>query len=413
MKITDLGKKAHKAKYFLQNLTSDKKNQALQTMADYLITNTSYILLKNQLDVTSMKDKNATSALIDRMILTEDRIKQMADGLRGIAILSDPIGNILETINRPNGLVITKVSVPIGVIGIIYEARPNVTSDATGLCLKTGNVVILRGGSEAINSNKAIVSVLNKALDSLGFLEGCIQLVKDTSREVAKDMMTCNEYIDLLIPRGGASLIDAVIKNATVPVIETGVGNCHVYVDEFANQKQAIDIIINGKTQRPAVCNATETILINESIAFEFLPKIYEALKAHQVEIRGCKATKKIIPQVIDAIEQDWYTEYLDLIIACKVVGDVKDAINHINKYNSKHSESIITENKEAASLFTKKVDAATVYVNASTRFTDGSEFGFGAEIGISTQMLHARGPMGLRELTSYKYIVMGNGQIR
>lgn len=413
MKINDLGKIAQKAKYFLQTLSSEKKNQALETMAEFLISNSKFILTKNQLDVSKMKANKATSAMIDRMTLNEKRIIQMAEGLRGIAKLTDPIGNILETINRPNGLVITKVSVPIGVIGIIYEARPNVTSDATGLCLKTGNAVILRGGSEAINSNIAIVDVLNKALDSLGFIKGCIQLVKDTSREIAKEMMTCNEYIDLLIPRGGASLINAVVNSATVPVIETGVGNCHVYVDEFANQQQAIDIIINGKTQRPAVCNAIETILVNKSIASEFLPKAYKALTDNQVEIRGCSETKKIIPKVTDVIEQDWYTEYLDLIIACKVVDDVFEAITHINKYNSKHSEAIITENKSNADLFTRTVDAAVVYVNASTRFTDGSEFGFGAEIGISTQMLHARGPMGLRELTSYKYIIIGNGQVR
>jgi len=413
MYIEQLGKKAKQAKYFLQNLETNKKNEALNKMADSLIKNVDYILQQNTIDVNKMIENQATSALIDRMKLSKDRIISMANGLKATAKLKDPIGENIETIIRPNGLEINKVRVPIGVIAIIYEARPNVTSDAAGLCLKTGNAVILRGGSEAINSNMAIIKVLNETLAQLGFEKGCISLVEDTSREVANQLMKCNKYVDLLIPRGGASLINAVIKNATVPIIETGVGNCHVYVDEQCNFNDAIEIIYNGKTQRPAVCNAIETILINEKIAKKILPEIKKKLDESKVEIRGCKKTKEILPNVKNAIEQDWKQEYLDYILACKVVKNVDEAIEHINKYNSKHSESIITNNKINKEKFTQQVDAAVVYVNASTRFTDGGEFGFGAEIGISTQMLHARGPMGLRELTSYKYIVNGNGQIR
>lgn len=413
MYVEKLGKKAKKAKYYLQDLDSNKKNETLNKMADNLISNSNYILEQNKLDVDEMIKKKSTSALIDRMTLSYERIVDMATGLKTTAKLDDPIGENLETIKRPNGLLINKVRVPIGVIAIIYEARPNVTSDAAGLCIKTGNAVVLRGGSEAINSNKAIVNVLNETLLQLGFIEGCISLIEDTSREVAKDLMKCNKYIDLLIPRGGASLINSVIENATVPIIETGVGNCHVYVDDDCNFNDALDIIVNAKTQRPAVCNSIETILINEQIAKEFLPRIIKKLESFNVEIRGCKKTKEIIENVETATEADWYKEYLDFTLACKVVKDVDEAITHINKYNSKHSESIITNNKINAKKFTKQVDAAVVYVNASTRFTDGAEFGFGAEIGISTQMLHARGPMGLKELTSYKYIVKGNGQIR
>jgi len=413
MYIEELGKKAKEAKYFLQSVTTKQKISVLNKMADYLIKNTQVILDSNIIDVKNMIKKGATSALVDRMTLTKERITQMANGLRDVAKLKDPIGEVIEEIKRPNGLDISKVRVPIGVIGIIYEARPNVTSDAAGLCLMAGNAVILRGGSEAINSNKAVIKVLNEALSEEGFLKGCIQLVEDVSRKVANDMMKCNKYIDLLIPRGGASLINAVIENATVPVIETGVGNCHVYVDDDSNLDDAIEIIFNGKTQRPAVCNSVETILINEKIYKQLLPRLYKKLSQKNVEIRGCEKTVSVLKEAINATEQDWYTEYLDYILACKVVANVDEAIEHINKYNSKHSEAIITNNKKNGEKFTKMVDAAAVYINASTRFTDGSEFGFGAEIGISTQMLHARGPMGLRELTSYKYIIKGNGQIR
>ncbi|MBN2851195.1 MAG: glutamate-5-semialdehyde dehydrogenase [Clostridia bacterium] len=411
--MDELGKKAKQAKYFLQGVTAEDKNHALHVMADALEKNSRYILDKNEIDVINMEKSGATAALLDRMRLTVERITQMAEGLRETAALHDPIGELMEVINRPNGLVINKVRVPIGVIGIIYEARPNVTSDAAGLCLKSGNAVILRGGSEAIHSNKAIVSTINKALQEIGFAEGCILLVEDTGREVATSMMRCNQYIDLLIPRGGKSLIDSVIENATVPVIETGIGNCHVYVDETCNKEDAINIIVNGKVQRPAVCNSVETILINEKIYKSFLPEVAKALAPYHVEIRGCDKTLSILKEAVKAEESDWYMEYLDFILACKVVRDVDEAIEHINKYNSKHSETIVTDITENAEKFTRMVDAAAVYVNASTRFTDGSQFGFGAEIGISTQMLHARGPMGLKELTSYKYIIKGNGQIR
>lgn len=337
----------------------------------------------------------------------------MAKGLRELIALEDPIGEVIEMWKRPNGLQIGKQRVAMGVIGIIYEARPNVTCDAAGLCLKTGNAVILRGGSEAINSNKAIVKILANAIKEAGLPEFSIQLVEDTSRETALEMMKLNEYIDVLIPRGGAGLIQTVVKNATVPVIETGVGNCHIYVDEDCDFDMARDIIINAKTSRPAVCNAAEKMIINENIANDFLPIIVKALREKDVEIRGDEKVKSLINDVKEASEDDWSKEYLDYIIGAKIVKSVDEAINHINKYGSGHSEAIVTNSYKNSQKFLNKVNAAAVYVNASTRFTDGSEFGFGAEIGISTQKLHARGPMGLKELTTIKYIIYGNGQVR
>ena len=337
----------------------------------------------------------------------------MADGLRQIALLDDPVGDIVMMKKRPNGLVVGQKRVPFGVIGIIYEARPNVTSDVFGLCLKSGNAAILRGGKDAFSSNKAIGGVINDVLGSLGFPAGTLQLVENTSRDSSIAMMKLNKYIDVLIPRGGADLISTVVQNSTVPVIETGVGNCHVYIDESADPEKAIAITVNAKTQRPGVCNAAETLLIHDKIARSLLPGVCEALKKKNVEIRGDKKVREIIPYSVPLVEEDWSKEYLDLIIAAGVVNSLDDAINHINHYGSGHSECIVTENYSNAQEFLDKVDAAAVYVNASTRFTDGNEFGFGAEIGISTQKLHARGPMGLKELTTTKYIIYGNGQVR
>ena len=351
--------------------------------------------------------------MLDRLALNEARIEGMANCLRQVAALEDPVGEVLGMWTRPNGLQIGKKRVPMGVIGIIYEARPNVTSDAAGLCFKSGNAVILRGGSEAINSNKAIAEALREGLKSVGLVEDAVQLVEDTSREVATEMMKLNDYIDVLIPRGGAGLIKAVVNNATVPVIETGTGNCHIYVDEDCDFEMAKNIIINAKTSRPSVCNAAEKLLINEKIAGKFMPIIFEALRENGVEIRGDESLKALDDSVILASEEEWYNEYLDYTIGVKIIKDIDEAINHINKFGSGHSEAIVTKSYEASQIFLQKVNAAAVYVNASTRFTDGEEFGFGAEIGISTQKLHARGPMGLKELTTIKYIIFGNGQIR
>ena len=413
MDLIKLGKNAKEVSYDLAIASTTEKNNALENMANKLIELKDEIINENKKDLDIAIEKGISKAMLDRLTLNDNRIEDMAKGLKELIALEDPIGEVIEMWKRPNGLQIGKQRVPMGVIGIIYEARPNVTCDAAGLCLKTGNAVILRGGSEAINSNKAIVKVLREAIKEVGLLEDSIQLVEDTSRETATNMMRLNEYIDVLIPRGGAGLIQAVVKNATVPVIETGVGNCHIYVDESADFEMAKDIIINAKTSRPAVCNAAEKMLINESIADKFIPLIVEALKEKGVEIRGDEKFKKIAPNVEEAKELDWETEYLDYIIGAKVVSSVDEAIDHINKYGSGHSEAIITESYKNSQKFLNKVNAAAVYVNASTRFTDGSEFGFGAEIGISTQKLHARGPMGLKELTTIKYIIYGNGQIR
>ncbi|MDU7242110.1 glutamate-5-semialdehyde dehydrogenase [Clostridium sp.] len=413
LSIYELGKRAKEASYDLGIASTTEKNKALESMANALINNTNEIIKANKEDLDRAVQKGTSKAMLDRLSLNELRIEDMAKGLRELIALEDPIGEVIEMWKRPNGLQIGKQRVAMGVIGIIYEARPNVTCDAAGLCLKTGNAVILRGGSEAINSNKAIVKILANAIKEAGLPEFSVQLVEDTSRETALEMMKLNEYVDVLIPRGGAGLIQTVVKNATVPVIETGVGNCHIYVDEDCDFDMARDIIINAKTSRPAVCNAAEKMIINENIANEFLPIIVKALREKNVEIRGDEKVKSLINDVKEASEDDWSKEYLDYIIGAKVVKSVDEAIDHINKYGSGHSEAIVTNSYKNSQKFLNKVNAAAVYVNASTRFTDGSEFGFGAEIGISTQKLHARGPMGLKELTTIKYIIYGSGQVR
>lgn len=389
------------------------KNNALDAMANALIENKDVIIDANMKDMENGKLKGLSNSLLDRLMLDEKRILSMAQGLQEIKSLDDPIGEVTRMWKRPNDLKIGQIRVPLGVIGIIYEARPNVTVDAAGLCIKSGNSVILRGGSEAINSNKAIAQIISKASNDAGLPTGSISFIETTDREAANIMMKLNEYIDVLIPRGGASLINSVVQNSTVPVIQTGVGNCHIFVDESASLDNAVDIIVNAKTQRPAVCNAMETLLVHKNIAKEFLPKLSAKLTSLGVEMRGCPVTQSIISNVKPASCDDWSKEYLDLILAIKVVDSIDDALDHIYKYGTKHSEAILTNNYTNSERFLKEVDAAAVYVNASTRFTDGSEFGFGAEIGISTQKLHARGPMGLKELTTTKYIIYGNGQIR
>lgn len=411
--LMEIGQKAKEASRQLAVLSTKVKNEALLAMARGLEERTEMILVANEADMEAGREKKLSSALLDRLLLTPDRIREMAEGLRALVALPDPVGEVVKMWTRPNGLQIGKMRVPLGVIGIIYEARPNVTVDAAGLCLKAGNAVILRGGSEAINSNRAIVHVIRAAAASAGVPEEAIQLIPTTDREAVNYMMKMNDYIDVLIPRGGAGLIQMVIQNATVPVLETGVGNCHVYVEEDADLQMAERIIINAKTQRPGVCNAMETLLVNEKIAEAFLPGLAITLQAKGVELRGCPKTLEILPDCVPATEEDWKTEYLDLILAVRVVKDLDEAIDHIHTYGTKHSEAIVTSSYEKARLFLQRVDAAAVYVNASTRFTDGFQFGFGAEIGISTQKLHARGPMGLEELTSTKYIIFGDGQIR
>lgn len=410
--LNHLGKNAAVAKYELQKLSTDTKNQALIAVSDALVRESGRIIQENEKDIKRGEEKGMHTGLIDRLRLTEERIKGMAEGLKQIAELSDPIGEVMETFERPNGLKIEKRRVPMGVIGIIYESRPNVTADAFGLCFKSGNVVILKGGSDALCSNIAITGVIRKALKSEGITEDAIQLIESTDRAVAQEFMRLKEYVDLLIPRGGAGLIRSVVENSTIPVIETGTGNCHIYVDEYADLNKAIPIIINAKTQRIGVCNACESLVIHEAVKDAFLPELAKALKEYSVEIRGDEKIAQVI-DCVPATEEDYGTEYLDYIISMKTVASVDEAIAHINKYSTRHSESIITENKENLEKFLNEVDAACVYANASTRFTDGFEFGFGAEIGISTQKLHARGPMGLKELTSYKYVIRGNGQVR
>ena len=382
--LISLGKKAKEASYILGNLSSKDKNDALYAMADFLIENSKVIIEANKKDLETSRIKGTSESMLDRLALNEARIEGMANCLRQVAALEDPVGEVLGMWTRPNGLQIGKKRVPMGVIGIIYEARPNVTSDAAGLCFKSGNAVILRGGSEAINSNKAIAEALREGLKSVGLVEDAVQLVEDTSREVDIEMMKLNDYIDVLIPRGGAGLIKAVVNNATVPVIETGTGNCHIYVDEDCDFEMAKNIIINAKTSRPSVCNAAEKLLINEKIAGKFMPIIFEALRENGVEIRGDESLKALDDSVILASEEEWYNEYLDYTIGVKIIKDIDEAINHINKFGSGHSEAIVTKSYEASQIFLQKVNAAAVYVNASTRFTDGEEFGFGAEIGIS-----------------------------
>lgn len=408
--ILDQAKAAKKASYTLACMGARQKNTVLLAMANALTENTETILTENAKDVEIARSKNTPTAMIDRLSLSQQRIEGMAQGLRDVAALHDPVGEIIQGALRPNGLSITKQRVPLGVIGIIYEARPNVTSDAAGLCIKTGNAVVLRGGSDAIHSNQAIVDVMTKAAYAAGLPEGALQLISDTSREAATYMMSLNGVIDVLIPRGGAGLIQSVVKNATIPVIETGTGNCHVYIDETADLGLGVEIIHNAKTSRPSVCNAAESLLVHTAVAEQFLPMMAQRLS--NVELRGCERTRAVIG-CKPVTEDDYYTEFLDYILAVKVVDSLDEAIDHINTYGTKHSEAIVTKDYANAERFLARVDAAAVYVNASTRFTDGSEFGFGAEIGISTQKLHARGPMGLEELTTYKYIVRGNGQVR
>ena len=412
-KLEIMGQKAKEASYELGAASTKEKDNALLFMAEEIINNSNEILEANKIDLKNAEDKGTPKAMLDRLALDESRIKSMAEGLKVVVNLQDPVGEVVSMWQRPNGLQIGQKRVPMGVIGIIYESRPNVTCDAAGLCLKTGNASILRGGSDAINSNKAIMKALINGVERAGLPKESIQLVEDTSREVATEMMKLNDYIDVLIPRGGAGLIQSVVKNATVPVIETGTGNCHIYVDESCDFDMAVRIAVNAKASRPSVCNAAEKLLINEKIAKDFLPLVVKALRENGVTLRGDGKVQAIIDDIEKANEDDWGKEYLDYVMAVKIVKDVDEAIDHINKYGTGHSEAIITESYKNSQKFLQRIDAAAVYVNASTRFTDGSEFGFGAEIGISTQKLHARGPMGLKELTTIKYIIYGNGQIR
>lgn len=411
--LVELGEKAKKSSRYLAQASSKEKNTALQLMSQALLENTSAILAANLQDLAAAKENHIAETLLDRLVLNEERLQAMADGLVQIAELPDPIGLVSGMWKNEADLTIGKQSVPLGVIGIIYESRPNVTTDAGALCFKSGNAVILRGGKEAIHSNKALVTVLQQALAKTNFPATAIQLVEDTSRETSRDMMRLNRYLDVLIPRGGARLIQTVMETATVPVIETGTGNCHVYIDKDAQLKMATEIIVNAKCSRPSVCNAAETLLIHEDVAAEFLPVIEAALAEYHVELRADETALSILKKAIPATEEDWETEFLDFILAVKVVSSLDEAITHINQYSTGHSEAIVTDNYFAGQQFHREVDSSTVYINASTRFTDGFEFGFGAEIGISTQKLHARGPMGLAELTSSKYIVFGEGQIR
>ena len=411
--MEDMGRRAKEASYLLGRLGTEEKNQGLLAAADGLLAHTESILAANALDMENGRKRGMHQGLLDRLALNEARIEAMAEGLKQIVTLEDPIGEVLSMKKRPNGLLIGEKRVPMGVIGIIYESRPNVTADAFGLCFKAGNAVILKGGSDAIHSNTEIALVLRKALAACGLPEDAIQLVESTDRAAAKALMTMNKWIDVLIPRGGAGLIRTVVENSTVPVIETGTGNCHIFVDESADIDMAVDIIFNAKTQRIGVCNACESLLIHKGISEALWPRLKARLQEKQVEIRGDETVCSLVAEAVPATEADWGTEYLDYILSAKTVETVDEAITHINRYNTGHSEAIITTNYDNAQKFLDQVDAAAVYVNASTRFTDGFEFGFGAEIGISTQKLHARGPMGLKALTSTKYIIYGNGQVR
>lgn len=421
--LINKGKKAKEASRFLSSIDSTFKNKALHKMGKDLKANMDKIIEANKIDMEKGKEKGLSKALLDRLLIDEKRVNNMVNGLIEVAELSDPVGEVLNMWKRPNGINIGVKRVPLGVIGIIYEARPNVTVDATALCLKSGNAVILRGGSEAINTNKAIGEILEKSAIDSGLPEGTVQLIETTDREIVNKMLKLNEYIDVLIPRGGRGLIDNVVKNSTVPVIQTGVGLCHTYIDDSANLQMAKDIVINAKTQRPGVCNAMETLLVHKNVASTFLPDMVKELNKYGVELKLCEKSldvvknsikdEKILCSISKATDEDWDTEYLDLILSIKIVDSLDEALNHIYEHGTKHSEAIITENYTNSQRFLNEVDAAAVYVNASTRFTDGSEFGFGAEIGISTQKLHARGPMGLSQLTTTKYIIYGNGQIR
>lgn len=413
MQLEEIGKQAKAVVPELLTLSSEQKNQVLKRVAERLVEQESFLIEQNRLDVKKAEENGISESMIDRLRLTKERISGMAEGLVKLTALEDPIGEVLGMAKRPNGLLIGRKRVPLGVIGIIYESRPNVTADAFGLCFKTGNAVILRGGSDAIHSNIAILQCIQEGLRACGISVEAVQLITDTDREIVGKMMKLSQYIDVLIPRGGAGLIKRVVENSTIPVIETGTGNCHIYVDEFADIAMAEKILINAKTQRTGVCNACESLVIHEKVLKEALPVLVSSLKAHGVEIRADEKAREICADLLPASEEDFGTEYLDLIISVKTVSSIEEGIAHINRYNTGHSEAIITKDYAHAQKFLQDIDAAAVYVNASTRFTDGFEFGFGAEIGISTQKLHARGPMGLEALTTYKYIVYGDGQIR
>ncbi len=413
MDLVEIGIRAKKTAGYLNQLGVIRRNEGLRKAAQALVDEQELILSANQADVDHAAESGMSQGLIDRLKLNPDRIRGMADGLMQVAVLDDPVGEVFSMKQRPNGLMIGKKRVPLGVVGIIYEARPNVTADAFGLCFKTGNAVILKGGSDALTSNQAIVSILRKALKSVDLWEDSVQLITDSDREVTKKLMRLNQYVDVLIPRGGAGLIRTVVENSTVPVIETGTGNCHIYVDKGADLDMALDIIVNAKTQRIGVCNACESLVVNRAEAERFLPLLEKAMREKHVEVRADEEACRIVPGFLMAEECDWEMEYLDYKLSLKLVDSLDEAIAHINRYNTGHSEAIVTKNYDNAQRFLNEIDAAAVYVNASTRFTDGEEFGFGAEIGISTQKLHARGPMGLEALTTYKYIVYGNGQIR
>ena len=411
--LEEMGVQAQAAKPILQKLGTDKKNDVLKAAARKLTENSSRILLANEKDVETARKNGMNPGLIDRLTLTKERIFDMADGLTQLAALEDPIGEVLSMKKRPNGLLIGQKRVPLGVVGMIYEARPNVTADAFGLCFKTGNAVILKGGSDALHSNEAIVSLIQETLLENGLPVECVQLISSMNRAVTTAFMKLNQYVDVLIPRGSARLIQAVVENSTIPVIETGTGNCHIYVDESADLDMAVNIIFNAKTQRIGVCNACESLVVHENVVNRLMPLLKKKLDEKQVELRGDEIARQAVEGVVPATEEDWGKEYLDYILSIRTVSSLDEAIDHINRYNTGHSEAIITENYTNAQRFLEEIDAAAVYVNASTRFTDGSEFGFGAEIGISTQKLHVRGPMGLLALTTTKYIVYGNGQIR
>lgn len=411
--LEEMGQRASAAKYELQKLSTERKNEALWKAAELLSGRSAKILEANALDIAAAEAAGMRPGMLDRLRLTAERIESMAEGLSQIAGLDDCVGEVTERFDRPNGLHIEKRRVPLGVIGIIYESRPNVTADAFGLCFKSGNAVILKGGSDAVRSNAAITAVLREALRACGVTEDAVQLIESTDRSVTARFMRMNRFVDVLIPRGSAGLISSVVANSTIPVIETGTGNCHVYVDRAADLDMAVEIIYNAKTQRIGVCNACESLVIHRDVRDAFLPKLAGRLGEKNVEMRGDERVREILPDCVPATEEDYGKEYLDYIISMKTVDSVEEAIDHINRYNTGHSDCIVTSDPEAAEKFLNEVDAACVYVNASTRFTDGFEFGFGAEIGISTQKLHARGPMGLKELTSYKYTVEGSGQVR
>lgn len=413
MDLIQMGQAANAAKYRLQKMGGAARNEALLAVAEGLLTDREAILAANGADVEAAKERGMHPGMVDRLMLTRERVEAMAEGLRQICALPDPLGEVLERFTRPNGLEIEKRRVPLGVIGIIYESRPNVTADAFGLCFKSGNACILKGGSDALCSNRAITESIRRSLQECGACADAVWLITDTSREVTERFMRMNGFVDVLIPRGGAGLIRTVVENSTVPVIETGTGNCHIYIDEDADPGKVVPILINAKTQRIGVCNACESLVVHEKVRASLLPLLAEKLREKKVEMRADERARQVIPDALEATREDYAKEYLDYILSIKTVDSLEEAIDHINRYNTGHSDAILTENPEHAERFLNEVDSACVYVNASTRFTDGFEFGFGAEIGISTQKLHARGPMGLKELTTYKYVIRGNGQIR